>query len=404
MVKELDFTQVESSFDYEEYLLNLLNNGLDIEKNYDAKEVKGNYRSSTPFLLEDGSLKKTIVSALHIPDGNGGVRHYSIEIFRFRRGSKQKEWKKAGDREGGYTYKLNEKEIKKLKVFFDKQDKIVDSDGQNKFHAVISSSSRDEVNNIKNLVNSIKEDEFDLSNISEKDKDAILKLVKKISNEGEAVVLEKKIFEQLQKGKTSQRSLVKYKEDLKDFKKLIQESSTTETNMQNFLADRVWFFGLKYFQSHTNSVPKFRPITGSEYDFLLEGFNQIYDIAELKGPNAKLIEVDGKSERKTSVDPRIDYRYSFNFSRALHQVMDYMSEFEYNFDHIKKQHPSIKDFMYPQGLIVISKRSLFPNEGKNSKDYLDLLNRQFSSIEILTYDDLADRAEIIINFIEKLNK
>lgn len=51
--------------------------------------------------------------------------------------------------------------------------------------------------------------------------------------------------------------------------------------------------------------------------------------------------------------------------------------------------------------MVLSKRALFPNIGKNSKKYLHLLNRQFANIDILTYDDLADRAENIINFMRE---
>jgi len=49
----------------------------------------------------------------------------------------------------------------------------------------------------------------------------------------------------------------------------------------------------------------------------------------------------------------------------------------------------------------VSKRSLFPNTGKDSNKYLHLLNRQFANVEVLTYDDLADRAQIIIDFMKE---
>ena len=171
--------------------------------------------------------------------------------------------------------------------------------------------------------------------------------------------------------------------------------------MQNFLSSRVWFFGLDYIQSHLRSKPKFSSGLGSEYDFLLEGFNQVYDIAELKGPNAKLIDEAKSSERKGAFDPRIDYKYSHDFGRALHQAISYMHEFEENFGKIEENQPSIKHFNYPSAIIVLSKRSLFPELGKDSRKYLHLLNRQFANIDILTYDDLADRAENIINFMKE---
>ncbi len=174
--------------------------------------------------------------------------------------------------------------------------------------------------------------------------------------------------------------------------------------MQKFLSDRVWFFGLCYQQSHLKSKPKFNSTLGTEYDFLLEGFNEVYDIAELKGPNDFLIEEHSEGERKNSFDKRIDYRYSVKFSRALHQVLDYINEFENFFERIKANQPSISNFLYPKGIIVISKRALFPEDGKNSKQYLHLLNRQFSNIEILTYDDLATRGRIIVDFIKEIEK
>ena len=78
-----------------------------------------------------------------------------------------------------------------------------------------------------------------------------------------------------------------------------------------------------------------------------------------------------------------------------------MDEFEDNFGKIEESQPSIKRFNYPTALIVISKRALFPDIGKDSKKYLHLLNRQFANIDILTYDDLADRAENIVKFMKE---
>ena len=79
-----------------------------------------------------------------------------------------------------------------------------------------------------------------------------------------------------------------------------------------------------------------------------------------------------------------------------------MDEFEEHFGLIKEHQPSIQEFLYPKGVIVISKRDLFPKDGKDSQKYLHLTNRQFANIDILTYDDLADRAEIIINFMKEI--
>lgn len=200
--------------------------------------------------------------------------------------------------------------------------------------------------------------------------------------------------------RSSEDQIAQYESDLTEFKRLIGESTTTETDMQNFLKDKLWFFGLGYIQSHQKSKPKFTTGLGTEYDFLLEGFNQVYDIAELKGPNDPLLEIRSTTPRSGTFDPRIDYRYSQSFSRALHQVIAYMDEFENYFERIREGQPSIKNFMYPKAIIITSKRSLFPEYGRGAEKYLHLLNRQFANIEVLTYDDLASRAQNIIDFIK----
>ena len=355
----------------------MLNAGLDtpdICSNFTARATTKGFAMSGLKAIHDGPRSKIFVSALHIPNKeNGTSHHFKFDIAKFTRPNKDTPWQRSS------FQTINEKEVvERLMEFLKEQASLIgiEIEESKQYQAIV-------VNNKLGVT---------IEQVQAFVADAL---------SGEKAVVEKEILKTLKQQRKSKQQIEQYEDDLTEFRRLIAASETTETDMQNFLSTRVWFFGLDYIQSHLRSKPKFSSGLGSEYDFLLEGFNQVYDIAELKGPNAKLIDEAKVSGRKGAFDPRVDYKYSDDFGRALHQAVSYMQEFENNFGKIEENQPSIKQFNYPSAVMVLSKRELFPEKGKNSKKYLHLLNRQFANIDILTYDDLADRAENIINFMKE---
>ncbi len=358
-------------------IANMLNAGLgvqDICSDFTARAVSDGFATSGLKAIHDGPRAKIFVSALHIPDKNNGTsHHFKLDIAKFTRPNKDTPWKRV------VFQAIDQKEtVDQLMTFLREQATLVGVKIEdNKQYQAIAVSNKFGVT---------------IEKVQAFVADAL---------SGDKAVVEKEILKTLKQQRKSKGQIQQYEDDLAKFRELIANASTTETDMQNFLSTRVWFFGLDYIQSHLRSKPKFSTGLGSEYDFLLEGFNQVYDIAELKGPNAKLIEEAKIADRKGAFDPRIDYKYSGDFGRALHQAVSYMDEFEENFGKIGESQPSIKRFNYPSAVIVISKRNLFPEIGKDSKKYLHLLNRQFANIDILTYDDLADRAENIVKFMKE---
>ncbi len=356
---------------------NQLNSGLDsvdICSQFTATAVRNGFANSGLKAIHDGPRAKIFVSALHIPDQKDGTsHHFKLDIAKFTRPNKDTPWK----REDFQTID-NKEAVDQLMTFLREQASLagVKIDDNKQYQAIA-------VDNKLSIT---------IEKVQAFVADAL---------SGEKAVVEKEILKTLKQQRKSKEQIRQYEDDLMEFKKLVASPETLETDMQNFMSTRIWFFGLDYIQSHLRSKPKFSSGLGSEYDFLLEGFNQVYDIAELKGPNAKLIDEVKISDRKGAFDPRIDYKYSGDFGRALHQAISYMDEFEENFGKIEENQPSIQRFNYPTAIIVISKRSLFPNIGKDSKKYLHLLNRQFANIDILTYDDLGDRAENIIKFMKE---
>jgi len=347
---------------------------IDICSNFTARAVADGFATSGLKAIHDGPRAKIFVSALHIPNKSDGTsHHFKLEFAKFKRENKDSPWIKKN------LETIDEKTaIDNLLEFLKQQSSLIGvtiEKGKQYQAIAMDSKRRITIEEVQKFVT-----------------DAL---------SGEKAVVEKEILKTLKQQRKSTEQIQIYQDELVEFRRLVASVDTTETDMQKFLSLHVWFFGLDYIQSHLGSKPKFSSGLGSEYDFLLEGFNQVYDIAELKSPNAKLIDKSNVAERKGAFDPRIDYKYSSEFGRALHQVISYMSEFEGNFGKIEEDQPSIKKFNYPSAVIVVSKRDLFPEIGKASQKYLHLLNRQFANIEILTYDDLGDRAEIIINFMKE---
>jgi len=384
--------------DYDAYLLSCLNEGRDIsdDSGFDAKKVGSNFLSSKLCFLHNTNFKKTIVKAFHIGDSKGKIHHYDIHFVRFQRNKVSEAWQRVEIKD------LKDKEVENLNSFLAEQNKLVGKDNSHKYWRLIGSDEPISIGDLSTAINlALKNKDVDFSKLTEGEITNISDLVGKIIDGGN-VLVENKLYQNLISSRTSPKSITVYEKDLMDFKKLIADKKTLETDMQDFLKTRVWFFGLNYYQTHQKSKPKFSTTLGSEYDFLLEGFNQVYDIAELKGPNDLMFDEYSSGERKNAFDKRVDYKFSDKFSRALHQVISYMDEFEEHFGLIKEHQPSIQEFLYPKGVIVISKRDLFPKDGKDSQKYLHLTNRQFANIDILTYDDLADRAEIIINFMKEI--
>jgi hypothetical protein len=402
----MNWEEVKTTFkevfgDHDSYLLKRLNDGEDIssDSGFDAKRVGKKFISSRICFLHNTAYKKTCVQAFHIPDEKGRVHHYDIHFVRFQRKKISDEWQKIEIKN-----LKGKEEVENLINFLDEQNKIVGKESKHKYWRLIGSDEPIGLNDLSIAINlALKNKEVDFSKLTKGEATSISDLVSKIVDKGN-VVIEKKLYQNLISARTNPKFISYYEKDLVDFKKLIAGLSTTETDMQNFLKEKVWFFGLNYFQTHQRCKSKFSTTIGSEYDFLLEGFNQVYDIAELKGPNDSMFDKYSSGVRKNAFDSRIDYKFSDKFSRALHQVISYIDEFEQQFKHIQEHQPSIREFFYPKGVIVISRRDLFPKNGKDSQKYLHLTNRQFANIDILTYDDLADRAEIIINFMREVRK
>jgi hypothetical protein len=367
------------------------NKEFELNKSYDLMNKGKGFKSGNIQLIRDTRDSKIFISSFHIDRQDGSNKLANITLYKFERKRNETtdklEWefdcKILIDNSSQRDYSIN-----KLFNYIKTQLSLDGHKLDSKFAKIIEGKTESELITQQDILDKIK-------NLSDPEKlnDIISTIV-----ENGSVVLSSKTYQELIQTRYRGQTISDYEKDLKTFKELIDNEKTTETDMQKFLGDknidRSWFFGLDYIKTY----PKFNPGLPCEYDFLIRRFNLVFDIIELKGPNEKIIETFKIAEREKP-DPRIDYAYSSIFGRALHQVIDYLQQYEQHFDLIKNENPSVINFgggQFPRGKIIMSKRSLI-----NNIEDIHKLNKQFTSLEVLTYDDLYERANNIIEFLKK---
>jgi len=366
-----------------------LNSKGGVEKSeYDLRAIAKGFKNGKIEIIKDAPRTKIFVSSFHVnKQDNATNKLTNITLYKYKeiQGIWKLEKKIILDNPSKFNYPV--------KVLYDYLSKQLALDGhklESEYAKVLEGKTASELEIYSNFVDKIK-------NINDKDK---LNEIISAVTENKAVVIDYENYKRLLNTRYSPKLLVQYKKDLIQFRSLIDDKSTTETDMQNFLGkkgiDRSWFFGLDY----VSTQQKFNPGFGCEFDFLIKRFNLVFDIAELKSPNDRIIEPVKEYKKRNQPDPRIDYGYTTVFGRALHQVIKYIEKYENHFELVKEQNSSLLGFegvRYPRGIIIMSKRILL----RDVQSDIHKLNRQFSNIEVLTYDDLYDRANKIISFLTK---
>ena len=384
-----------STLDQHEWkILNALrdNKEFELNKPYDLVNKGKGFKSGNIQLIRDTRDSKLFISSFHVDRPDGSNKLANITLYRFERkhddSTNKPKWefdcKIVIDNSSDRDHPVN-----KTFSYLKKQLSLDGHKLDSTYAKVIESKTETELITQQDIIEKVKS-----LDDPEKLNDIISALV-----QNDSVVLSPETYHNLLLSRYGEQTIANYEEDLIIFKELIDSDTTTETDMQNFLGsketDRSWFFGLDYMKTY----PKFNPGIACEYDFLIQRFNLVYDIVELKGPNSKIIDVVNVAER-SKPDPRIDYGFSELFGRALHQVITYLQQYEENYTYLSNENPTVLNFeggQYPRGKIVMSKRSLISDIGDIHK-----LNRRFSNIEVLTYDDLYDRANNIITFLKKV--
>jgi len=193
------------------------------------------------------------------------------------------------------------------------------------------------------------------------------------------------------------------KEGFEIFRKnLFEPKCWTEKDFQHFFEKNTWIFGYgldyKFLQilqrechvSDTDLNGKNSVIT----DFLL-GDNKFTVIVELKRPDTPLFDkVKNRSE---------SWCLSSDLINAVSQILTQKAEWEIKaqneqFDENEK--PIKQRTIDPKTILIIGMSEQFNDENKTAKikaKTFELYRRNMRNIEIITYDELFDRAKFIVN-------
>ena len=114
-------------------------------------------------------------------------------------------------------------------------------------------------------------------------------------------------------------------------------------------------------------------------NFYVEKYDGYADIVEIKKSNDELFDNKGK------ITPV--------FSKAIQQIIDYIDNALYYGDSKRLSEKLKFSFLKPKGILIIGRRDSNIERIKN-------LGYYFHNIEIITYDDVLDRGETILNHLQ----
>jgi hypothetical protein len=172
--------------------------------------------------------------------------------------------------------------------------------------------------------------------------------------------------------------LASYLHDLEkiilELEAIINSKNRNENQIQTFLTANPVLLGTEY----KRIVPKHK--LGSEYemDYALEKYNGIYDLLEIESSNLKLFTKQGNPTKE--------------LVHAEQQVLDWQQWIEEKNFYAQEK---LKGILSPKGFIIIGR-----NESDEVKRKLKRRNVTFNGIQILTYDDLLEKARTLLKKIK----
>ena len=167
---------------------------------------------------------------------------------------------------------------------------------------------------------------------------------------------------------------------LKEFEELLDKKEK-ESKYQTFLKDNFWMFGPDYCEIFKEA----KAGMSGRNDYVLQRNDGYHDVLELKKPSSKLFTSDKFPSMYTDL------------KNALSQMSRYLAYFSKHY--LSHKEETGKDIYSPQGIIVIGRRR--EEEREILKEHKNILSRQ---VEILTYDDILDKAKRTIDVYKNYKK
>jgi hypothetical protein len=171
------------------------------------------------------------------------------------------------------------------------------------------------------------------------------------------------------------------------YMQLLQDQSSTETDVQRFLETHPWLLGLDY----ARILPRQQVLRGT-VDFLLERFDGIYDLLELKSPGDPIVVAPKELATPPSASK---FALSPSLAQALAQVHVYKDALRH--DQVADEQFGLPHARDPRIIILIgSAKRLSHNSGR----ILHELNCSLHRVEIVPYDVVGHRAAAVLDVVE----
>lgn len=180
--------------------------------------------------------------------------------------------------------------------------------------------------------------------------------------------------------------------DAARYRDIIEDPGTTETRVQEFIERRPWLVGLEY-----HRVRGRLPVLRGETDFILDRFDGYYDVLELKSPNHAIVEEASQSRRGQPASPS-QYRLSPQLGLALAQAHFY----RYALSTMSPESAELYGLphhRHPVVTILIGRAADLSVAGRH---LLKEFNLSLSRVQIIPFDQLADRIEGMVSNLETL--
>lgn len=360
--------------DYGNYLLTVLRGGQELNlDSYSATLREGGF-ANTARLIKDTRNTKMVVTALHIFDRNTQtIHHYDIEVYRFTNTtpSNPLTW------EVQKNYALREDEVQQLRNFLNEMNELIGQPMPSNHAQVIYTDQTASVDDtLANVASILRDADGD-------SREVIGRLLDEIVATRDDGALPSLVI--------SPAQLQKKQQELDELEVLISQEGVREVaDIQAKLKTMPWVFGPEYvsydFRRAGEEIP----------DGRLKRVDGLSDILEVKLPSEEVLRVDGRGRRY--IAPKC--------SESLGQLVSYL-EYYLSENQIERsdetgeeiQEDTLGKYYRPKGILLIGRRykaDMTANIIGSTSDALPKYMRRqmayFHGLEVLTYDDLLERA------------
>lgn len=166
-----------------------------------------------------------------------------------------------------------------------------------------------------------------------------------------------------------------------------------EDNWQDWFKLHKWIFGSCFVE-----ILDRRTLTENyKVDYLVQTYSGFVDIIEIKDPNPLKKKVF--SEKKSTYEGQtyIEYYPSQELTQAISQTLTYINELEKKINCSDFKEKTGGNILKPRGILLYGRSNKF---NQKQQDALRILNSHYNNFEIITYDQLLERAKKILGFEE----